>query len=277
MKKIALLLAFSYVLLNCHAQVKIPAPSPTQIVKQDFGLSSIELSYSRPGLKGRKAFGEGGIRPYDVLWRTGANDATTISFGDTVTIGGKEIPAGKYGLLTIPGKDEWIVIISKQTNVTSPADYKEADDMVRFNVKPATFPVNVETMTISFNDIQPNSCKLFIAWGNTIVHFSIITSVDDKVMASIDASMQSDKPAYFTSGVYYLENGKDINKAVDWLQKAVAQQPDAFWTQYQLAKALAKSGQKNAAKKAAQESIELAKKAKNDDYVVLNEKLIKAL
>src|SRR6188474_2699893 len=109
--------------------IKMPPPSPPQTIKQDFGISSVELSYSRPGVKGRKVFGD--LVPYGKVWRTGANNATTITFGEEVMIGGKKVPAGKYGLLTIPGESEWTIIISKQTDVTSPADYKQDQDVVR--------------------------------------------------------------------------------------------------------------------------------------------------
>src|SRR5690349_16438874 len=81
-------------------QVKTPAPSPTQTIKQDFGLSSVELSYSRPGMRTRKIYGD--LVPFGKVWRTGANSATTLTFADEVTIGGTKIPAGKYGLLSIP-------------------------------------------------------------------------------------------------------------------------------------------------------------------------------
>ncbi|HEY4207846.1 MAG TPA: DUF2911 domain-containing protein, partial [Puia sp.] len=109
--------------------IRIPQPSPPQFVKQDFGLSAIELSYSRPGVKDRTIFGD--LVPYGKVWRTGANQATTLTFGDEVTIGDKKIPAGKYGLLTIPGKDEWTIIITHQLDVTNPAAYKEDQDVVR--------------------------------------------------------------------------------------------------------------------------------------------------
>ena len=93
MKKI-LIAAFAVcTLFTADAQLKTPAPSPTQTVKQDFGLSSIELVYSRPAVKGRKIFGD--IVPFDAVWRTGANSATTLTFGDEVTIGGTKVPAGK--------------------------------------------------------------------------------------------------------------------------------------------------------------------------------------
>src|ERR1700749_3881292 len=118
--------------------LKTPSPSTPQYVRQDFGLSSIELSYSRPGIKGRKIFGD--LVPFGKVWRTGANQATTLTFGDPVTIGGTTIPAGKYGLLSIPGPDEWTLIITHQTDVTSPAAYKPDQDVGRVTAKPLALP-----------------------------------------------------------------------------------------------------------------------------------------
>src|ERR1700741_3079952 len=129
MKKFFITAIAAFALCIADAQLKTPAPSPTQTIKQDFGISSVELSYSRPGIKGRKIFGD--LVPFGKVWRTGANNATTLTFGDGVTIGGTKIPAGKYGLLTIPDKKSWIIIISKQTDVTNPADYKPDQDIVR--------------------------------------------------------------------------------------------------------------------------------------------------
>ena len=131
MKRIALpfvLVSFFY-LSSISQQIKTPAPSPPQTIKQDFGLSSIELSYSRPGIKGRKIFGD--LVPYGKVWRTGANSATTITFGDDVTIGSTKIAAGKYGLLSIPDASEWTIIITKQLDVTNPAEYKQDQDARR--------------------------------------------------------------------------------------------------------------------------------------------------
>src|SRR5882672_10264447 len=119
-------------------QLRTPAPSSPQYVKQDLGLSSIELSYSRPGIKSRQIFGD--LVPYGKIWRTGANNATTITFGDDVMIGGKKVPVGKYGLLTIPGASEWIIIITKQLDVTNPAQYKQDQDIVRVNVQSQDLP-----------------------------------------------------------------------------------------------------------------------------------------
>ncbi|MFN5248062.1 MAG: DUF2911 domain-containing protein, partial [Bacteroidota bacterium] len=131
MKKFMMTVVLIGSLLTSQAQLRTPAPSPLQTIKQDFGLGNIEISYSRPAMKGRKIFGD--LVPYGNVWRTGANSATTLQFSDEVTIGGVKLAPGKYGLLSIPNKDSWTLIISKQTDVTSPAAYKQEMDVVRVN------------------------------------------------------------------------------------------------------------------------------------------------
>src|SRR5688572_5533397 len=257
------------------AQLKTPAPSPSQTIKQDFGLSSIELSYSRPGVKGRKIFGD--IVPYGNVWRTGANNATTLTFGDEVTIGGTKIPAGKYGLLTIPDKKSWTLIITKQTDVTSPAAYKQEMDVVRVVSEVSRMKSAAETFTMQFANIKPASCELYIMWDKSTVVLPITTEIDGKIMANIDQAMKGDKPPYFQAAMYYMENGKDLNQSLAWFNKAVEAQPNAFWIQHQWANCLAKLGKVSEAKTAALKSKELAAEAKNDDYVKLNEKLLKEL
>ena len=275
MKKllIAAIAACSFIIAD--AQLKTPAPSPTQTVKQDFGLSSIELTYSRPAVKGRKIFGD--IVPFDAVWRTGANSATTLTFGDEVTIGGTKIPAGKYGLLTIPGKKSWTIIISKQTDVTSPAAYKQDMDLIRVTSDVNTTKAATESFTIQFANIKPSSCDLYIMWDKSVVVLPITTEIDAKIMANINEVMKGDKPPYFQAAMYYMDNGKDLNQALAWFNKAAEAQPDAFWVQHQWANCLAKLGQKNEAKTVAMKSRELAAAAKNDDYVKLNDKLLKDL
>ncbi len=275
MKKIVLSVAFLCALSYADAQIKMPAPSPAQTVKQEFGLSNVELSYSRPVKKGRKIFGD--LVPYNAVWRTGANGATTLTFGDNVIIGGKEIPAGKYGLLSIPGAASWTLIITKQTDVTSPAAYKQDQDVVRVTAKVKPSGTSVENFTIQFDNIQPESCDLVISWDKSTVTLPIKTNVDARIMASIEESMKSDKPAYFQSAFYYLESGKDLKQAETWFAKAVEAQPNAFWIRYQQARTLAKLGKKAQAKEAALKSKELANAANNQDYVTLNNKLISSL
>ncbi|MDP4264914.1 MAG: DUF2911 domain-containing protein [Bacteroidota bacterium] len=258
-----------------NAQIKTPAPSPTQTIKQDFGLASIELSYSRPGVKGRKIFGD--LVPYDKVWRTGANSATTLTFGDEVSIGGTKIPAGKYGLLTIPGKKNWTVIISKQTDVTSPAAYKQEMDVVRVTADVIKMKDKAETFTMQFANIKPVSCELHLMWDKYAISFPINTDIDAKVMASIKDAMKTDKPPYYQAAVYYLENNKDLNQALEWFNKAAEAEPNAYWIQHQWANCLAKLGKIPEARAAATRSKELAITAKNDDYVKLNDKLLAEL
>jgi Protein of unknown function (DUF2911)/Tetratricopeptide repeat len=277
MKKIFLSALMLGSLMLAEAQtVRTPQPSTTTTVKQEFGLSTIELSYSRPNMKGRKIFGD--LVPFNnQVWRTGANGATTLTFGDEVIIGGTKIPAGKYGLLTIPGATEWTVIITKQTDVTSPAAYDQTKDVVRVKAKPQQMPMTIESFTIMFNDVMPASIAVGMMWDKTYVEFPITADIDSKVMAQIDNAMNKDNKPYFQSAMYYMDNGKDLNKANEWFDKAIAQNPTAFWVYHQKANCLAKLGKKSEAIATANKSIELAKAAKNDDYVALNNKLLATL
>lgn len=277
MKKLLPLFALTGLLcLNAKAQqIKTPAPSPPQYVKQDFGLSAIELSYSRPAVKGRTIFGD--LVPYGKVWRTGANAATNITFGDDVTINGTKIPAGKYGLLTIPGASEWIIIITHQLDVNNPANYKQDQDVVRVTVPTHEMPFSLENFSIFFNNITPNSCDMELLWDKTLVAVPIQTDIDTKIMAQIDNTLNKDSRPYYVGAIYYMDNGKDLKKALEWFNKAIDQDPNSFFVVYQKARCQAKMGQKQDAIATAKKSIELAKQANNADYVALNEKLIASL
>lgn len=259
---------------SSKAQLKTPAPSTTQTIKQDFGVGSIELSYSRPGMKTRKIFGE--LVPFNKVWRTGANQATTLTFTDSVTVGTQKIAPGKYGLLSIPNKDEWTMIITKQLDVTSPAAYKQENDVVRLNVKPTKIPATMETFTMQFANVAPTSVELHLMWENTDVSLPISTDYDRKVLASINQSLADSRP-FYQAAMYYLETGKDLDQAIAWFHKATDQNPNAYWVYHQLGNALAKRGKKEEARAAATKSLELARQAKNDDYVKLNETLLASL
>ncbi len=275
MKKILFLAAMAAVNVTFAQTLNTPQPSTTQTIKQNFGLSSIELSYSRPNAKGRSVIG--GLVPFGKVWRTGANQATTLNFGDDVTIGGKKIAAGKYGLLSIPDKDNWILIITKQLDVTSPAAYKEESDLVRINVKPMMLNDKIETFTIQFTNVKASTCDLNLQWENTSVTLPVSTDVDSKVMSQINDVMTKDNKPYYNAAMYYMDNSKDLNQALTWFNKAVEQNPTAFFMQYQRANCLVKLGKKQEAIAASTKSLELSKTANNADYVKLNEDLLKSL
>jgi hypothetical protein len=268
--------ALSIFTLTKAQQLVTPQLSTAQTVKQTLGLSSIELSYSRPSVKGRKVF-ETEVAPYGKVWRTGANSATTLTFGEEVQIAGTKIPAGKYGLLTIPNKDEWTVIITKQLDVTSPVAYKQESDVVRYSAKPVRLTSTVETFTIQFANVTAGTTDLQIMWENTMVTLPITVDTDKKVMTQIDNLLNKDTRPYLTAAMYYVDNNKDLNQAVIWFDKAIEQNPKSFNAYYQKANALVKLGKKDEARKAANKSLELARDAKNENSIKLNEKLLAGL
>jgi hypothetical protein len=280
MRKLINVFAFTLMMAYAgHAQLKTPAPSPTQFIKQDFGLGTIELSYSRPAMKGRKIMGD--LVPYGKVWRTGANQATTLTFTDEVIIGGTKIPAGKYGLVSIPDAASWTLIITKQLDVTSPANYKAENDVVRVKAKSRLVPTTAQSFTMQFVNISNTKCELQIQWDKTLVGLPITTDIDARIMAQIDEQIngntEESKKPYFTAALYYMDNGKDLNKALEWFSKAAAQNTKAFWVLHQKANCEAKLGKKKEAIASANESIKLATEAKNDDYVALNKKLLAKL
>ncbi|MBP6025497.1 DUF2911 domain-containing protein [Ferruginibacter sp.] len=276
MKKIVFLLNAVLLLSLANAQtLTTPQPSPTQTVKQNFSLGSVELNYSRPAKKGRTVMGD--LVPYGKVWRTGANNATTLTFSDDVTIGGKEVKAGKYGLLTIPEAGKWTIIISKDVTVTQPSAYKPENDVVRVQADVIKTPFTIENFTINFADITGSSLNVEMMWENTYVQFAVTANTDAKVMKQIDDAMNKDSKPYFNAASYYYDNGKDMNQALTWVNKALETNKEAFWMYLLKARIHKKLGDKAASKAAATTCIEVATKAKNDDYVKMATELIAGL
>lgn len=274
MKKINLicLLLLLLTATESTAQLNIPPPSPYQKIEQQFATSMIKIDYSRPGVKGRKIFGE--LVPFDKVWRTGANGATTIYFGEEVQIEGKMVAKGKYGLLAIPGKKEWTIIISKDTTVTSPSDYNQENDVVRISTKPTNLSMNIETFTIEMENVKPEECEIEIMWEKTLVKFTVKADIDKKIMTQIDEAMKGEKKPYYQAARYYYENDKDQNSALTWAKEAVKENPNAFWVLHLQAKIELKLKKYDDAIATATTSKEKAHESSNSDYVKLNEKLI---
>lgn len=267
------ILCFCFIMAGAQ-MIKSPQPSPTQTIRQDFGISFMELNYSRPGMKNRKIFGD--LVPWGKVWRTGANSATRIKFADDVTIGGNLLKAGEYAIYSVPNEKEWDIIINKGS-ANWGTEYRQEDDLFRVRVKTAKLEQPVETFTMQFANVKPNSAELQILWDKTSVSLPITTDIDKKIMAQIDNAINKDNRPYFQAAMYYMETGRDLNQALVWFDKAVEQNPRAYWVLHQKANALAKLGKKDDAKTTAQKSMDLAREEKNDDYVRLNEKLLDAL
>jgi tetratricopeptide (TPR) repeat protein len=271
-KSLSLLLLVT-VSTSITAQLKVPAPSPLQTLTQAFGLSEIKIEYSRPSAKGRVIFGD--VVPFGKVWRTGANSATKITFGDDVKIEGNAVPAGTYAVYTTPNKDNWEIMIYKDLTLGgNVADYKKENELVRFNAKPKTSNDKIETFTINIADMTANSANMELAWENTKVSFNITTDIDSKIMKNIEANVIGDNRPYFQAATYYYENNKDLPKALEWADKAIATNPKAYWMLMLKAKIQAKQGDKKGAVTTAEQVVKLATEGKNDDYVSMANKLI---
>jgi len=275
MKKISVLFTsvlISMAYLNASAQLKMPQSSSSQTLFQEFGLGKVTVKYSRPNIKGRSL--EKDLAPYGEVWRTGANDATVITFTDAVTLDGNPVAAGEYALFTIPGKDEWTIILNKETKQWGSYQYKQAEDALRFKVKPVKLNDRLETFSINFSDVMPSSANLDLLWANTRVTIKMTTDVDTKVMASIDAAMKSEKPPFYPAAIYYYENGKDLKKALEWISIAETGDQKAPWFKYQKARIQLKMGDKSGAAQTAKAGVEAAKAVNNAEYVRLNGKIL---
>ena len=278
MKKVFPALLFSAIFASpVFSQVKMPAPSPTEFIRQDFGLSSIELTYSRPGLKGRNVFGN--VVLYDSLWRTGANGATKIKFNDPVEILGHKVDTGSYAIYTIPHKNgEWTFILNKGFNNSGVSGYQQNEDVLREKVKANKTSSKIETFTMQFTNIKPKSCDLALMWDNVVVTIPIKQNITDKLRSQIESALASDKKPYWQAAQFYNEYDNNKTKALEMVNEAIQQSgKPPFFMVYYKAKIQKDLGDKKGAIASAKQSIELAKEAGNSDYVLLNEKLIKEI
>jgi hypothetical protein len=275
MKKILVLLIAALLTMfseSSFAQLKMPQSSSSQTIIQEFGLGKVTVKYSRPNIKGRSV--EKDLAPFGEVWRTGANDATVITFTDAVSIEGNTVPAGEYAIFTIPGKDEWTIILNKETKQWGSYEYKQSEDVLRYKVKPTQVSEKTETFSIQFSNVMPSSAILDLVWDNFKVSVKMTTDVDAKVMASIEEAMKTDKKPYYPAAVYYFENGKDLKKALEWISMAEAADPKAPWFKYQKARIQLKAGDKAGAAKTAKAGIEAAKAVNNVEYIRLNQKIL---
>jgi hypothetical protein len=251
----------------------LPNPSATQTISQEIGLGNVSVTYSRPNVKDRKIYG--GLVPYGIVWRTGANTATEITFSENVKIDGQAVPAGSYSLFTIPGKDEWIIIINKKVKDWGAYTYDEKNDLLRLKVKSTHLAEKQESFTIQFINSTTNSADLRIVWDHTAVATKVTVDDDDaRITANIDHLMETEHPGnlvYFNAIQYYwAHDNKDIDKALGWVDRAKKDVPTnpAFYLFE--SKLKLKKGDKVGAIAAAEGGIKLAKERKFDEYIKLN-------
>lgn len=281
MKNIIVIL-LSALCLVAQAQVQTPQPSTSSTVTNVVGLTDVKIEYSRPKAKGRKIFGPSAdfLTPYGKLWRTAANTGSKITFSDDVKFGGSDVPKGTYLLLTIPGATDWTVILYKDVAMGGNTDgYDQAKDQARATVKSEKLTEKVETFTLEISDFAENgkSANLQIMWENTSVKVPITVDFDSKVMKSIEANTKVNPGNLFQAASYYFENGKDMKQALDWATTAAAANADAYWVLLLKAKIQKSLGDKKGAMESSVASKTAADKAKNADYVKMNDELQKSL
>jgi len=203
-------------------QLRTPRASQKQVVTQTVGFTDVTITYSRPGVKGRQIWG--GLVPYDKVWRTGANEATTIAFSDDVTINGQPLPKGTYSLHTIPGKDEWTIVFNNTANQWGSFTYDPAKDALRVKAKPQSAPF-AEWLTCEIPQLSPDQATVAIHWENLSVPFTVATNTTQKVLADARAAVAAAKPddwqTPLRAATFAIENRVDLEEANKWLDQSI--------------------------------------------------------
>ena len=279
MKNFTLLLFAVSMCFSLQAQIQTPAPSPASTLEQKVGLTDVTVKYSRPAMKGRKIFGD--LVPYGAIWRTGANENTTITFSDDVIVEGKELKAGTYAIYTRPAEAVWEVFFYTATdNWGTPQEWDASKVAATVKVETFDIPMPIETFTITFDDLHNNGGTLGIMWENTYVGVKFVVPTVEKAIKSIESTMANKEDLtandYFAAGSYYFAEGMNMEQAKEWVDKAVEMgDGKAFWMMRTQSLIYAKMGDKKAAIEAAKKSMAAAQAAGNQDYVKMNKDSLK--
>jgi hypothetical protein len=283
MKKYLLILTLTIFSFS-FSQIKTPQPSPAAKIVQIVGLTEIEVQYSRPSMRGREIFGN--LVPYDKIWRTGANENSVISFSTSVKIGDSTVPAGKYSIYTIPGVDSWdFILYSDANNWGLPSEWDENKVIVKrkillnklcdwFGIKDLICNIEtVESFQFSMVDLSNNSFTLGIDWGDVYIPITIDIPTREMVEKNIQDVMGKQPKAsdYYAAAVYYRQENINIEKAVEWIDKAIEMSEEVqYWQLRQQSLIYAANGNIKGAIKVAKKALEAAKIANNKDYVKMN-------
>lgn len=257
-------------------QLKLPALSPTATITQAFSTSEIEISYSRPSMRGRVIFGD--LVPYGKVWRTGANAATKVTFGEEVEIGGSKIQPGTYSMYTVPGATEWEVIFNRNTGNWGAYGYSKDDDVARFKVKPSTLVTPVETFTIAITSITFASCNIELSWERTKVIIPVIAHNQERLNKQIEQAINNPSIPYHQAATYYFETNQNLDKALEYATKAGEANPKAYWVFMLKARIAAKLGDKETARESVATAINVAKGSADEaGYAKMGKEILDSL
>jgi len=218
-------MAASLSLAEAQTLLTLPEASQRASVAQRLGVTDITIGYHRPLVNGRKVFG--GLVPYDQVWRAGANENTTIAFTDPVSVEGKPLAKGTYGLHMIPGTDQWTVVFSKNSTSWGSFTYKRDEDALRVEVKPALSEMH-EALTYDFDDVQPDSAAVTMRWDKLAVPFRVSVDQKEIAMASLRdqlrGGMQYTWEGWAEAANYSLGNKVDLEQGLRWADESIRQE-----------------------------------------------------
>ncbi|MDP2036243.1 MAG: DUF2911 domain-containing protein [Ignavibacteria bacterium] len=265
--KAKLLLLFLFTTISLIAQVELPRLSPNASVSQTVGYTNITINYCRPFVHGRKIWGA--LVPFGQVWRTGANEATTIQFTTDVTIEGNKIPAGKYSFFTIPTEADWTIIINKVDKQWGAYSYKQEDDLLRFKVKPEQSSFT-ENLCYSFNNISDAAASIVIKWENLQVSFKVEVDLNNQVYAKIKEAIATKPDSwqnYSQAANYAADNSLFGDEPLQWVEKAT-NLGGGYYPYFVKAKILFKKNKTTDALKALEKCREIGRTDKNWDSFV---------
>lgn len=209
---------------------EFPRVSPKASVSQVVGLTTITITYSRPGVKGRVIWGE--LVPYEKVWRTGANEATTFEVSDAVRINGHPLPAGKYALFTIPRPDRWTIIFNTKWNQWGAFDYNPDEDALRIDVRPERTDQHREWMMFSFENLTPTSADVVLHWEKLRVKFTVTVDVVPKVIGYCRKTLAHRKPDDWRTPLrcadFCMNHKAHLEEALRWIDDSIAVQENYF-------------------------------------------------
>ena len=251
---------FTFYTLTNGQDFRTPRPSPDATVSQYVGVTKITVDYSSPGVKGRTIWGD--LLPYGEVWRTGANEVTSVAFTDPVKVNGNDLAAGTYGIHVIPGKNEWEIIFSKDTEVDGSSEYDEAKDALRLKVKPEEHPFT-ERMMFTITDMTENSAKVNLTWEKLKVSFNV--DVNTQELTLQNARNAFDWGELMAGATYCLQNNVNLDEGFKWIE-ASSLINENYWNQRIKAQYLAKLDKKKEAITTMEKAIEYGSMMKNAPF-----------
>jgi len=257
------LIIFSVMILNFVSvaqDFRTPRPSPDATVTQHIGVTKISIDYSSPAVKDRKIWGD--LVPFGQVWRTGANEATTITFTDAVSVNGNELAAGTYGIHSIPSANEWEIIFSKDTPIDGSSTFDPKKEVLRIKAKPEEHHF-MERMTFLFTDVTDNSGNVNLLWEKLKVAFKVEVKTQELTLQKARDAFKWNQ--LMAAATYSLEQNTNLEEGFKWIQASILISEN-YWNTRILAQYYSKMNKKSEAISTMEKAIELGGKMPNAPF-----------